>query len=122
MASRILRYLRFSKFSLSEKSRAPSKPSIAIRTIFKGYAEELRLIGKGRDAESRWAPVVESLARFLGRDEAARIMRPDIIRWKGDQLRTLAPKTVRDSYLAGARAAFGWATDNLHLEQNLFLV
>jgi hypothetical protein len=59
--------------------------------------------------------------RFLGHDEATQIKRPDIIRWKDDLLRTLAPKTVRDSYQASARAAFGWATDNLHLDQNPFL-
>jgi hypothetical protein len=45
----------------SEKSTRVSKSSITIRAIFKRYAKELRLIGKGRDAESRWAPVVDSL-------------------------------------------------------------
>ena len=46
--------------------------------------------------------------------------RRDAIRWRDDLLKTLAPKTVRDSYLATARAAFAWAADNLDLVQNPF--
>lgn len=35
-------------------------------------------------------------------------------------MRTFAPKTVRDFYLATARAAFGWAVDNLRVAENPF--
>jgi hypothetical protein len=93
---------------------------VSIRDIFKGYREELQLIGKGRDAQSRWSPVIENLIRFVGRDDAEGLRRQDVLRWKDELLKTFAPKTVRDFYLATARAAFGWAVDNLRVAQNPF--
>jgi integrase len=94
--------------------------AISIREIFKGYREELQIIGKGRGAESRWSPVIENLIRFVGRDDAEGLTRQDVLRWKDELLRTFAPKTVRDFYLATARAAFGWAVDNLRVATNPF--
>ena len=93
---------------------------IPIRDIFKGYREELQMIGKGRGAESRWSPVIENLIRFVGRDDAAGLKRQDVLRWKDELLRSFAPKTVRDFYMATARAAFGWAIDNLRVAENPF--
>ena len=43
------------------------------------------------------------------------------MRWKDHLLETLSAKTVRDSYLATAKAAFTWAADDLdQLAQNPF--
>jgi len=95
-------------------------PTVSIRDIFKGYREELQIIGKGRGAESWWSPVIENLIRFVGRDIADGLKRQDALRWKDELLRTFAPKTVRDFYLATARAAFGWAVDNLRVAENPF--
>jgi integrase len=93
---------------------------VSIREIFRGYRQELLIIGKGRDAESRWSPIIENLLEFLGNDDAEQLKRPDVLRWKDDLLLTLAPKTVRDSYMATARAAFSWGVDNLQVSQNPF--
>ena len=43
-----------------------------------------------------------------------------MVGWKDRLLETFAGKTVRDRYLATARAAFAWALDNEHVEQNPF--
>jgi integrase len=94
---------------------------IPIRDIFRGYREELQIIGKGRGAESRWSPVIENLIRFIGRDDAAGLKRQDVLRWKDELSKSFAPKTVRDFYLATARAAFGWAVDNLRVAENPFV-
>ena len=98
----------------------PIECSTSIRDVFTGYRTELHQIGKGRNAASRWEPSIDNLIRFLGHASAGQVTRRDAIRWRDDLLKTLAPKTVRDSYLATARAAFAWAADNLDLVQNPF--
>jgi len=90
----------------------------SIRKIFESYRLELQATGRGRNAESRWAPIVDSLVNFIGHDQAPNLTRNDVVRWKDQLLKTLSPKTVRDSYLATARAAFGWAVDNSVVAQN----
>lgn len=100
---------------------APSAaPAQSIREVFKGYGSELERIGRGRDAEARWAPVVDSLVKYIGHDFATRVTRRDAIKWTDNLLLTLSAKTVRDSYLAAARAAFNWAVDKLDVAQNPF--
>ena len=93
----------------------------SIREVFEGYRKELQRSGKGKNADKRWSPVIEDLVLTIGRDDARGITRHDAIRWKDRLLETLAPKTVRDFYLATARSAFTWALDNLHVDQNPFL-
>ncbi len=95
-------------------------PKQSIRDVFKGHRVELERIGKGHDAEARWAPVVDNLVSFVGHDSADRIARSDAIKWTDNLLLTLSPKTVRDSYLATARAAFARAVDRLDVAQNPF--
>lgn len=97
-----------------------AEPAQSIRDVFQGYRLELQRIGKGRDAEVRWAPVVDSLVDHVGHDSAGRLTRRDAIKWTDSLLVTLSPKTVRDSYLATARAAFAWAVDKLEVAQNPF--
>lgn len=94
--------------------------SVTIEDVFGGYRTELQRAGRGRDAGSRWAPIMESLVKFLGHDSAGRISRRDAVRWKDHLLASLSAKTVRDSYFATVKAAFTWGTDNLDLAQNPF--
>lgn len=97
-----------------------ARSGVSIREIFDGYRIELQRSGRGRDAEGRWAPIVDHLVNYVGHDAAGRITRRDAVKWTDNLLETLSPKTVRDSYLATARAAFAWAVDKLDLAQNPF--
>ena len=110
--------------SVPDFLKAPFEPEAAgaksIRALFDGYRIELQGTGKGRGAEKRWAPVIESLISFVSHDVASRITRPDAVRWKDHLLQDKSPKTVRDFYVATARAAFSWAVDNLHVKENPF--
>ncbi len=89
-----------------------------VRDIFDGYRRELAAAGKATDAAHRWSPIIEDLITFLGHDSARRITRRDMLRWKDSLLEKLAPKTVRDGYLATVKAAFNWAVDNDLLASN----
>ncbi|MET4072643.1 integrase [Bradyrhizobium sp. S3.2.6] len=82
--------------------------------------DELQRIGKARDAEARWAPIIDSLVNHVGHNVAVQITRRDVVKWTDHLLETLSPKTVRDSYLATARAAFSWAVDKIDLKLNPF--
>lgn len=100
---------------LEPKEPAPPDPPAGLRIgdIFEGYRKELQAAGKARNAEHRWKPIVNDLVDFLGHDRAARVTRGDALRWKDKLLADdLAPKTVRDMYVATARAAFGWGLAN----------
>ncbi|MCC8941038.1 integrase [Bradyrhizobium sp. Arg68] len=98
----------------------PTASVDTIESVFAGYRSELHKAGKARDAESRWAPIIANLLSSLGHNVAARITRRDAVRWKDQLLETLSPKTVRDTYLATAKAAFAWGVDNLDLTENPF--
>lgn len=93
---------------------------ISIRDIFDGYRKELEANNKGRSAP-KWAPIIDALVDFMERNRAELITRRDVIRWKDHLVaKGLSPKTVRDFYIATARAAFAWATDNDMIEANPF--
>lgn len=57
---------------LEVKNSPVEPPPLLIREVFNQYRKELQRIGKGRDAEGRWAPVVDSLLDFMGHDSAPR--------------------------------------------------
>jgi integrase len=99
---------------------SPAVPRMTIRDLFEGYRTELQRAGKGRDADRKWLSVISNLIAFLGHNDAQRVTRKDAVRWKDRLAETFAPKTVRDRYIATARAAFAWAVDNEHLEANPF--
>ena len=104
-------------FEATEQTTA-NLPTTRVRDIFDGYRHELMAAGKGRDADLRWSPIIESLIKFLGHDSARRIKRSDLIRWKDLLLESLSAKTVRDTYISTVRAALNWAVDNDLLESN----
>lgn len=96
-------------------------PNVLVKDIFDGYRAELERAGKGRDSEKRWGPIITNITGFLGHPYGNRITRQDAKRWKESLLASgLAAKTVRDGYLATARAAFSWALDNDMVELNPF--
>ncbi len=91
---------------------------LPIRELFATYLKELNRSGKGAAAKRRWAPVIESVITFMKHDDASRITRVDIIRWKDDLLERLSPKTVTAVYLGAVRAILQYAVDNDKLTMN----
>ena len=93
--------------------------AVLLTDLLKGYATELGRSGRGVAAEQRWRPCFAALKAFLKHDDARRLTRPDVVRWKEHLLTTLAAKTVRDVYLAGLKAILAWAVDAGALETNV---
>jgi integrase len=93
--------------------------AVPLTDLLKGYAAELGRSGRGVAAEQRWRPCFAALKAFLKHDDARRLTRPDVVRWKEHLLTTLAAKTVRDVYLGGLKAVLAWAVDDGKLETNV---
>ncbi|MBS9478996.1 site-specific integrase [Ancylobacter radicis] len=97
---------------------AAATPATPIMELFEGYLRELRASGKGNETERRWTPVLRAFIAFVEHDDASRVTKEDVIRWKDERLGVRSPKTVRDTEIAALRAVFGWAVDNAKLAEN----
>jgi integrase len=93
---------------------------VRVRDLFDAYLKELQRAGKARDADRKWQPVIRNLLEFLGHDDARRITKKNAVDWKDKLSEAFAPKTVRDRYIATARAAFAWGLDNERVATNPF--
>lgn len=67
-----------------------------------------------------YGSTIEKLISFLGHDNAGRVSRSDVLKYKNYRLLTPSPKTgkypsgktVRDSDIAAIKSVFGWGFDN----------
>lgn len=68
----------------------------------------------------KWVRAIRSLVDHCGFDDATLISRDHIISWKSSLSGkgNLQPRTISNTYLAGAKAVFGWAVDNRKLAEN----
>ncbi len=89
---------------------------LPLRSLFATYAKEAQL---APSTVKRWSPVLDRLIGHLGHDDAAAISRADVVAWK-DVLLDGGMKniTVRDVYLASAKAMFQFAVDQGQLAEN----
>ncbi len=85
--------------------------AVSLNDLFTGFVSELRRSGKGAATERRWKPCIAALTEFLKHDDARRLTRQDVIRWRDDLLLSLAPKTVRDAHLTALKAILQWGID-----------
>lgn len=92
---------------------------VSIRAMFSDYIAELARSGAGKGAAKRWKPCFDHLIGFLKHDDASRLTRQDVVRWKDDLLETRAPKTIRDVHMAALRAILKWGVNNGRLKENV---
>lgn len=89
---------------------------MTLGAMFKAYANEAQLAAS---TVKRWSPVIDQLAAHLGHDDPSRINRTDIVDWKNVLLKTGKSNiTVRDVYLAAAKATLQYAADQGVLANN----
>lgn len=84
--------------------------------LFQAYAAERNLPPRTR---YEWARTFEKLAASVGHKDAARLTADEVIKWKDEMVTAgLAPKTIRDGYLAAVRAVLKWAVQNRRVASN----
>lgn len=105
-----------------------SKPSTASRCVplletFDAYAKDAGI----RPLTARdWRPCIVHLEDFLGHNDASRITRDDLVRWKdrliaepGKGGRPRSAVTVRGKYFGSLKAALNWAVEQRLLSFNV---
>lgn len=100
--------------ALSGKSAKPVA-AVSLLGMYEGYAKERELAPATR---KRWRPVIDHLIAHVGHDNAALISPQEIVGWKEALLAERSPRTVREVYLAGVKAVFGWGIENRKVESN----
>ncbi|ACE99586.1 integrase family protein [Rhodopseudomonas palustris TIE-1] len=94
----------------------PPKTPVPLRPLFASYAKEAEL---APSTVKRWTPVLDRLIAHLGHDDAAAISRTDIVAWKDALLDGgMSNVTVRDVYVAAAKATLQYAVDQGTLPEN----
>lgn len=94
----------------------PPSSTPKLMALFDGYLSERQ---PSPATIKRWRPVIAHLADHLGYDEPPRISTDDIIGWKEALTRQgVSGRTIREVYLAAAKAVFAWAVENRKLDAN----
>jgi len=93
--------------------------SVSLSELLENHVAELALSGCGKEASRRWRPCFASLVEFIGHDDAKRLTRQDIVRWKKALLEVIAPKTIRDCHIAGLKAVLKRAVEDGALNENV---
>ncbi|SIQ11853.1 hypothetical protein [Bosea sp. TND4EK4] len=94
-------------------------PPVSLRTLLADYIAARKLVGKGTEADRRWGPVFRNLRKAIGHEDARRLTKQNLLNWRDELLKTLAPKTVADVYLAAVRTVLSWAVANDRLDANV---
>ncbi|MGA1806146.1 MULTISPECIES: site-specific integrase [Sphingobium] len=89
---------------------APGHKPVSFETIINGYLLERK---PAPSTIKRWRPVFAHFKRWVGHDDAARVMPDEVVRWKEELLRSgISGRSVREVYLAALKVVFGWAVEN----------
>jgi integrase len=107
-----------------ELKKLPSRtrPKVDIMEAFELYCSQPRIKGRleGPTAK-RWRPVIERFVGWIKHRDLARVTPQDAVRWRDHMLsQKIAPKAVRDVWLAAPRSVATHMLNSLRLEINPF--
>jgi integrase len=107
---------------LEELPKTRTKPKVDIIEAFELYCSQPRIKG-GLDGPTakRWRPVIERFAEWIKHRDLARVTPQDAVRWRDHMIsQGIAPKAVRDVWLAAPRSVATHMLNALRLEINPF--
>ena len=97
-------------------------PKVDIAEAFELYCNQPQIKGglEGPTAK-RWRPVIDRFVNWIGHRDLARVTPHDAVRWRDYMLsQKIAPKAVRDVWLAAPRSVATHMLNALRLETNPF--
>jgi integrase len=101
---------------LTSAATKPEGSGMSLGAIFKAYADEAQL---APSTVKRWSPVIDRLVAHLRHNDPRRITRTNIVDWKNALLKAGTSNiTVRDVYIAAAKATLQYAADQGILADN----
>ncbi|MDA9424589.1 DUF6538 domain-containing protein [Bradyrhizobium sp. CCBAU 53380] len=107
---------------LGELPKTRTKPKVDIMEAFELYCSQPRIKG-GLDGPTakRWRPVIERFIEWIKHRDLARVTPQDAVRWRDYMIsQGIAPKAVRDVWLAAPRSVATHMLNALRLEVNPF--
>jgi integrase len=98
------------KWTGAETARAP----LTITELLAGWTAEAKRLDKSASTIDGFSRVICQFVAFLGHDDATRVTRQDVLRYKEKRLikDRRSPKTVRDADLVALKSVFGWGAEN----------
>ncbi|WP_456770405.1 DUF6538 domain-containing protein [Bradyrhizobium sp. USDA 4448] len=107
---------------LGKLPKTRTKPKVDIMEAFELYCSQPRIKG-GLDGPTakRWRPVIERFIDWIKHRDLARVTPQDAVRWRDYMIsQGIAPKAVRDVWLAAPRSVATHMLNALRLEINPF--
>ena len=109
----------FSPSPLLDKYAPKAPKKLEFKAAFEFYCANGEIKGgtTGPTAK-RWRPKIAAFCEFVGHDDLARVTTEDGYRW-ADQLkaRGIAPKSIRDVWIASLKATAGFMVERSKLDQ-----
>ncbi|KLK94142.1 hypothetical protein AA309_05375 [Microvirga vignae] len=110
----------------AERRGKPANEDASLSGLVQGWWQEAQAAGLKPSTYESYRHTFSSLIAFLGHDDATRVTRNDVVRFKDHRLTTPSrrtgripsAKTVKDSDLSALKAVFSWAVVNLKLTSN----
>jgi integrase len=91
---------------------------VSLTGLLDSYLAELKKAQRGHSVAKGWPPVIRRLTEFLRHDDAAKVTRTDLIKWRDDALEKVSPSTFQNSWLACVRATLQSGIDAGLLKDN----
>ena len=122
---------RFPEWSAPSHASAPStagskdakpaqgKATVTLSGLVEAWWTEAKAAGRKLSTFESYRSTMGKMIAFLRHDDAARVTREDVIRFKDHRIASgVRPKTVNDNDLSGLKTIFGWAAMNGKLPSN----
>ena len=117
---------RFPDWQPTSAAKPAMRPAVSLTGLVEAWWIEAKATGRKPSTYESYSRTFAVLSAFLGHDDAARVTRDDVVRFKDHRLsstnprngRPISPRTVKDADLAGLKSVFGWACENGKLAIN----
>lgn len=100
----------------------PEQPKayVSIGHLFDLWKKQHQSLGGAQSSVRRWEPVIDQFITFLGHDNAEKVTRPDVVRWRQELLDSgkISPNTFKKVNRAALNSVFAIGVDNLKISAN----
>jgi integrase len=117
---------RFPEWMPLEAAQEARGSGGSLKALVEAWWVEARMTGLKASTYDSYRRTMAALVGFLGHDDADRVTRDDVVRFKDHRRgsvnprtgKPISPRTVKDSDLAGLKSVFGWAVVNGKMASN----
>ena len=92
----------------------------SITGLFEDWCREARKLGKAASTIKRYRPIIQRFVKFLGHDDANRVTKKDLVRYKDHLLHDAkkSSRTIKNVELSALKSVFGFGVDNERIKTN----